>query len=311
MSKNGIHHVTAISGPARRNHWFYTQILGLRLVKKTVNFDDPTTYHFYYGDGTGQPGTILTFFPWEHTAPGRPGAGEAVETAFRVPLSALAAWRTRFQTLNVTQNDTEMRFGDSRIDFKDPDGTKLALVGVPELENEPGWSGGGVAPEFAIRGLHSVTLLLEDPARTAAILSDLFDFSETGRDGTTARYRAEGSGAGSIIDLRRAGVATSGRLGAGSGQHIAFRAAEDAEQFAMMRKLAANHGIRTTEQKDRSYFRSLYFREPGGVLFEIATDIPGFAIDEPADELGRSLKLPKPLEPHRHEIEAGLPPLAA
>ena len=115
MSKNGIHHVTAISGPARRNHWFYTQILGLRLVKKTVNFDDPTTYHFYYGDGTGQPGTILTFFPWEHAAPGRPGAGEAVETAFRVPLSALAAWRTRFQTLNVTQNDTEMRFGDSRV----------------------------------------------------------------------------------------------------------------------------------------------------------------------------------------------------
>jgi glyoxalase family protein len=253
MSHHGLHHVTAIAGAARRNFDFYTRILGLRFVKKTVNFDDPGTYHFYYGDETGRPGTILTFFPWEHVVPGRVGVGQTSETAFRVPAASLGYWTHRFVEKGVPHENLEKRFGESVLVFKDPDGLRLSLVGVAGAETEPGWSGGDIPSEHAI---------------------------------------------------------LPGSMGGGSVHHVAFRAVDDAAQAAMARRLIENHGIRPTEQRDRNYFRSVYFREPGGVLFEIATDDPGFAVDESAANLGRDLKLPKFLESRRQQIEAVLPELA-
>src|SRR4051812_35552124 len=191
------------------------------------------------------------------------------------------------------------------------DGMRLALAAVPGSETEPAWSGGEVPAEHAIRGFHSVSLLLREAAPTGAILTDVFGFSEAGREGSTVRFKAAGTEVGGIVDIREAGDFARGRQGGGSVHHIAFRAADDAAAFAMMQKLAENHGIRTTDQKDRNYFRSLYFREPGGGLFEIATDIPGVAVDEPVASLGQSLRLPAQYEPKRKEIEAILPVLAA
>ena len=308
---HGIHHVTAIAGPAPRNVGFYTRTLGLRMVKKTVNFDDPGTYHFYYGDETGQPGTILTFFPWERVAPGQLGVGETQETLFRVPQGSLGYWTHRFVEKGVPHEVAGKRFGETVLSFRDPDGMRLALVAVPGIESEPAWSGGETPAEHAIRGFHSVGLLLRDTAPTGAILTDVFGFSEVVREGSTVRFKANGTTIGGIVDIRVAGDFLRGRQGGGSVHHIAFRAADDDTAFAMRSKLAENHGIATTEQKDRNYFRSLYFREPGGVLFEIATDIPGFAIDEPVASLGQSLKLPPQYEQHRKEIEAVLPAIAA
>lgn len=310
MRQNGIHHITAIAGPARRNLDFYTRTLGLRLVKKTVNFDDPGTYHFYYGDEAGQPGTILTFFPWEHAAPGRLGVGETQETVFRVPEGSIAYWTHRLVEKGVPHEVPQKRFGETVLAFKDPDGMRLALVAVPGIENEPSWSTGEIPAEHAIRGFHSASLLVPEAAPTGAILTDVFGFREIAREGSLVRYRAGDTVLGGIVDLREAGGFLRGRPGAGTVHHIAFRATSDAVQAEMVRKLAENHGIRTTEQKDRDYFRAVYFREPGGLLFEIATDEPGFAVDEPAGSLGQGLKLPRFLESRREAIEAVLPKVA-
>ncbi len=307
MAIHGIHHVTAIAGKARQNLDFYTRTLGLRLVKKTVNFDDPGAYHFYYGDEAGSPGTILTFFPWEHAAPGRAGAGELQETVFRIPQGSIGYWTQRLVNQGV---EREARFGETRLTFRDPDGMRLALLGIPGIEAEPAWAGSDVPVEHAIRGFHSVSLMLEKTEATGAILTDVFGFQEAGREGDTTRYTVPGTTLGGIVDLRAVGGFLPARMGRGSVHHLAFRAADDAEEMEMARKLLANHGLRTTEQKDRDYFRSVYFREPGHVLFEIATDIPGFAVDEPAESLGSALKLPAFLEGHRKEIEAALPDLA-
>ena len=310
MRQNGLHHVTAIAGPASRNLGFYTNTLGLRLVKKTVNFDDPGTYHFYYGDESGQPGTILTFFPWAHVAPGRLGVGETQETVFRVPEASIGYWTHRFVDKGVVHEALARRFGETVLSFKDPDGTRLALAAVRGIETEPGWSAGDVPAEHAIRGFHSVSLLLEDAAPTGAILTDVLGFAETAREGSLVRFAAGDTAVGGIVDIRIAGSFLAARMGGGSVHHIAFRAADDAEQVEMVRRLNENHHIRTTEQKDRNYFRSVYFREPGRVLFEIATDIPGFAADEPVASLGQALKLPRFLEPRRQQIEAALPEVA-
>ncbi|MBS7538754.1 ring-cleaving dioxygenase [Ancylobacter lacus] len=310
MIHNGIHHVTAIAGNARRNVEFYTRTLGLRLVKKTVNFDDPGTYHFYYGDEVGSPGTILTFFPWDHVAPGRLGVGETQETVFRVPEGAIGYWTQRFVEKGVTHQAPVKRFGESVLSFKDPHGMRLALVAVPGIENEPGWTDGEIPAEAAIRGFHSVNLLLAEAAPTGAILTDVFGFREVGREGSLVRFAVEGQAIGGVVDIHEAGGFLPARMGGGSVHHIAFRAEDDAAEAAMVKKLQENHGIRTTEQKDRNYFRSVYFREPGHVLFEIATDIPGFAADEPVASLGQALKLPAFLEPQRARIEQVLPEIA-
>ena len=230
MRSIGLHHVTAIAGPARRNLDFYTRTLGLRLVKKTVNFDDPGTYHFYFGDAAGSPGSILTFFPWESAGIGRAGVGETQETAFRIPEAAVSYWTERLVTAGLSPDLPEKRFGETVIAFKDPDGMRIALVGVPGIEAEPAWGGGEVPEAHAIRGMHSVTLLLKEAGATADILTDVFGFEEAGREGTRIRYRAPGVAVGGIVDIREAGGFLSGRQGRGSVHHIAFRAADDAAQ---------------------------------------------------------------------------------
>jgi len=306
---SGLHHVTAIAGKPLRNFDFYTRTLGLRFVKRTVNFDDPGTYHFYYGDEAGKPGTILTFFPWEQAAKGRAGVGETQQTSFRVPARSLGYWTHRFIEKGVEHQALERRFGESVLTFTDPDGMSLALVGIPDAENEPAWSNGDIPAEHAIRGFHGVTLLLDDAAKTGAVLTNVFGFKQEGRDGSVIRFRAPDVREGGIVDIYEARGFLRGRQGRGSVHHIAFRAADDAQQMEMARKLVTEHDLHPTEQKDRNYFRSIYFREPGGVLFEIATDIPGFAVDEPVEALGQALKLPPFLEGHRAEIEKLLPEL--
>ena len=274
-SLHGIHHVTAIAGPARRNLDFYTRTLGLRLVKKTVNFDDPGTYHLYYGDEQGQPGTILTFFPWEHAAPGRLGVGETQETA--VPR---AGGRDRLLGASLRRagrRRTRRRPSASArpcSPFQDPDGMRLALVAVPGAESEPAWSerrGAGRARDPRLPRREPAA---GEAAPTGAILTDVLGFAEVGarRLARPLRRPATRPSAASSICARPAASCPAG-MGGGSVHHIAFRAADDAAQAAMVEKLARDHGIRATEQKDRNYFRSVYFREPGGVLFEIATDI--------------------------------------
>lgn len=305
----GIHHVTAIAGRATQNYDFYTRTLGLRFVKRTVNFDDPGTYHFYYGDETGQPGTILTFFPWEHAAPGRGGVGQTQQTAFRVPAASLGYWTHRFVEKGVAYQPPEKRFGEWLLSFVDPDGMSLALVGIAGAEDETAWSNTDVPVEHAIRGFQGVTLLIEDAGKTGAILSDVFGFERIGQEGAIIRFRSPSAREGAIVDIYEAKGFLAGRLGRGSVHHIAFRAKDDAEQAEMVRTLTQNHAMRPTEQMDRNYFRSVYFREPGGILFEIATDIPGFAVDEPVATLGEALKLPEFLEPRRKEIEGALPAL--
>ena len=305
---SGIHHVTAIAGKAPRNVDFYTRALGLRLVKKTVNFDDSGTYHLYYGDEAGRPGTILTFFPWEHAAPGRNGNGLAEETAFRVPRESIGYWTHHLIEHGAAPSAPERRFGEPVLAFADPDGLRLALVGVADA-SEPAWKGGAVPAEHAIRGFHGVTLMLDQAAPTGAVLTDVFGFAEVGREDRFMRFASHQTDAGAIITVRETGGFLPGRQGRGSVHHIAFRAADDAQQAAMARKVRETHGLQPTEQRDRNYFRSVYFREPGGILFEIATDAPGFAVDEPVASLGQALKLPPFLEPRRREIEAALPPL--
>ena len=307
MSAHGIHHVTAFSGPARRNPDFYRKVLGLRLVKKTVNFDDPGTYHLYYGDETGQPGTILTFFPVAHAGRGRPGTGETEETAFTIPRAAIGAWIDRFAAHGIAFEMPVQLFGETVLRFADPDGMALALVGIDEAGAAP--SGNSEVPgDQAIRGFHGVTLRLRETGPTGAILTDVLGFAEAAREGALVRY-ASGSPLGGFVTLHEDVDGSRGHAGAGSVHHIAFRAADDAAQEAMAARLTESHGRAVTEQRDRQYFRSVYFREPGGVLFEIATDSPGFDVDEPLDALGSALKLPPVLEPQRARIEAALPTL--
>ena len=307
MSNHAIHHVTAIAGEARRNLDFYARILGLRLVKKTVNFDDPGAYHLYFGDEAGTPGTIMTFFPWAAAPAGRGGVGEQDETSFRIPLAATGFWITRLLPFGAELSE---RFGETVLTFRDPDGLRLALVAVAGAEDEPAWTGSDIPAAHAIRGFHSVRLLLDDATATAAVLVDVFGFVADGTENGTSRFRVPGASLGGIVDIHAVGGFLPARQGRGSVHHLAFRAADDAEQASMVAKLARSHGLHATEQRDRDYFRSVYFRSPGGVLFEIATDVPGFAVDEPAAELGTALKLPRFLQPHRDAIEAALPVLA-
>jgi glyoxalase family protein len=305
----GIHHVTAICSDPRKNVVFYTSGLGLRLVKKTVNFDDPGTWHLYYGDETGRPGTALTFFAWDQSSPGRNGNGMATETAFLIPEGSLGYWAHRLVAQDIAHDAPEKRFGESVLPLRDPDGMRLALVAVKGADQLPGWSNGEVPAEHAIRGFHGVTLMVDAGERTAQVLTGAFGFRADRREGNLARFRADGGPLGQVVDVRTAEGFLAGRQGAGSVHHVAFRAADDAAQAQMAATLAAE-GLHPTDQRDRCYFRSVYFKEPGGVLFEIATDKPGFTLDEPKETLGSAIKLPPWYESRRAEIVAALPPLA-
>jgi len=302
----GIHHVTAIARDPQANLDFYTAFLGLRLVKLTVNFDDPGTYHFYFGNAAGNPGSILTFFPFVDAAPGRTGAGMTEATAFAVPASSLEYWMERLAGAAHDFDGPLARFGQQVITLCDPDGLRLELIGEGDAASEPGWDGGPVPAEHAIRHLHSVALCVEASERTRRLLTETFAYEAVGEEAGRMRLRARGGGAAGIVDLSCQPDRLRGRMGAGTVHHVAFRARDDEEQRAWREQIAAQ-GFNVTPVLDRQYFRSIYFREPGGVLFEIATDPPGFAVDEPADALGTSLKLPGWLEPRRQGIERLLP----
>lgn len=302
----GIHHVTAITGDPQRNLDFYAGALGLRLVKRTVNFDDPTTYHFYFGDESGSPGSLITFFAWPGAKRGRPGAGQVGVTSFAIPPRSLGYWLERLIRNHVEFEQPKTRFDERVIALKDPDGLLLELVAHPSAEALPEWSGGQVDQDHAIRGIHSVTLWEDGHELTSRLLQDSLGFELAREQGSIYRFVARGGGPGSIVDLRVVPGLWSGTMGAGAVHHVAFRARDEAEQIAIRGTLALL-GSNITPQLDRQYFRSVYFREPGGVLFEIATDGPGFTIDEPLETLGRALALPPWLEDRRFEIEALLP----
>lgn len=303
----GIHHITAIAGDPRRNYDFYTRVLGLRFVKKTVNFDDPGTYHLYYGNETGAPGTILTFFPWAGVPQGRAGTGQAVEIGYAIPQASLGFWIERLQTLGIAHEPPVKRFGETVLSFRDPDGMFVDLVATEAASTVKGWSDGHMPAEHAVRGFNGVTLWVADPAKTAPVLEAL-GYRLVAGEGAWTRFSAAGGPLGLHVDLRNTAGFPRGSSGAGTIHHIAFRAESDAAEYAL-RDQVRQLGMNTTDQLDRNYFRSIYFREPSGVLFELATDDPGFAVDEPVETLGQALKLPAWFEPHRPQIEAVLPKL--
>jgi len=304
----GLHHVTAIAGNAQRNFDFYTKVLGLRFVKKTVNFDDPGTYHFYFGDETGSAGTILTFFPWERITPGRRGTGQATEVGYSVPAGSLDFWMKRFEQHGVTYNKPAEKFGEQYLTFLDPDGLKLELIVSKTEDPRTPWTTAEVSADVATKGFHTVTLTLASIKATAEILTDVFGYTLLESHVNRHRYVTDTVQGAAYIDLVEVpGEARSVTAG-GSVHHIAFRVQNDEAELYFRKKLIEK-GMQPTPQIDRDYFHSVYFREPGGVLFEIATDNPGFTVDEPLAELGTKLKLPKQHERLRSQLEASLPPI--
>jgi glyoxalase family protein len=302
----GIHHVTAISGGPQRNVDFYAGTLGLRLVKKTVNFDDPETYHLYYGDGAGSPGTIMTFFPWAHAPGGRIGAGQLVVTSFSIPTASLGYWTERLVEKGVRFERPHDRFGDTILSFEDPDRLRIELVATED--GRQGWSGGPVRTEHSVRGFHHVALAVEAPERTAALMTDTLGFRRLDEAEGRIRLSAGEGGPGDLVDVVNATGFPRGSMGVGTVHHVAFRVSDEETQLALREEVAVL-GYSVTPVLDRNYFRSIYFREPGGVLFEIATDPPGFAVDEDPEHLGEDLKLPPWLETRRDRLEEVLPSL--
>lgn len=302
----GLHHVTTIASDPQRNLDFYTQVLGLRFIKRTINFDDPGTYHLYFGDDAGSPGTILTFFPWPSATPGTIGAGETAATAFSVPAGSLQYWSDRLARLAIAFS-TAHRFGAELLELRDPDGMRLEIVGDQEAKAAVAARTSDVPAEHAIRGFFGVTLLVQVEEPTAAVLATM-GLRYVAKEGARSRYAAEGSEVGRYVDLLIEPHAPRGRMGAGTVHHIAFRAPDDSTQRAWRERLTA-HPLEVTSVLDRTYFHSIYYREPGGVLFELATDPPGFTSDESLETLGESLKLPPWLEPRRNSLERALPPL--
>ncbi len=300
----GLHHVTAIASDPQRNLDFYTTVLGLRFVKRTINFDDPGTYHFYFGDDAGSPGTILTFFPWPGASKGSVGAGEVTQTAFSVPVDSLQYWEDRLRSNGVSVERAPQRFQEQLLRFADPDGMGIELVGHsdPNPVKAPRFS--SVPDKYSIRGFFGVTLFERDAAQTAEILN-LLGFHKLAAEGNRMRFVPEGSALGRHIDVVIDPDARRGRPGAGSVHHIAFRASDDAAQLEWRKEISRYLDVTTVQ--DRTYFHSIYFREPGGVLFEMATDPPGFTLDESIESLGEALRIPEWLEPQRQQLEQRLP----
>jgi glyoxalase family protein len=304
----GIHHITAIAGYAKRNYDFYTKVLGLRFIKKTVNFDDPKTYHFYFGDEVGSPGNILTFFPWEGIAKGKQGAGMSTEIGYAVPQGSLEFWEERFNGYAIRITGSGTRFGEKYLTFEDPDGLPLSLV-IPEAPDlRKPWVTKEVGADLAIRGFHSISLTLNSVNETAAILTGIFEYELVGQEDNRFRYRTSNVETANVVDLIEEPAAIRTGNGAGTIHHVAFRVKDEKVLMEYREKVLAK-GLNITHKIDRNYFFSLYFREPGGVLFEIATDNPGFSIDEEVSELGKNLMLPPQYESHRKEIEEVLPSL--
>lgn len=302
----GIHHMSAISGPAQENLDFYVGVLGLRLVKLTVNFDDPTAYHLYYGDGVGTPGTLLTFFPYPGGHPGRPGAGQTTVIHLSIPHGSMQFWTQRFQGFDVDYDRPQSREGVDSMRFRAPDGLQLELVATRAYQAPIRWTGSPVASERAIGGIQAVTLVERELGPTQLILEKIFGFRLAGEKGGRYRFELEDGGVGKslYVVIDRDGLA--GRQGHGGVHHVAFRVPSEEVQMDL-RLQVIRAGLSVSAVLDREYFRSIYFREPGGVLFEIATDEPGFLVDENADELGSRLQLPRQFESFRVQIERSLP----
>ena len=304
----GIHHVTAISSDPAATLRFYGDTLGLRLVKQTVNFDDPGTFHLYLGDRTGAPGSILTFFPFPGGMRGRTGTGQAAVTSFAIPVESVGWWIERLGARGAAVESPVGRFDERVVALRDPDGMLLELVGSPRYAEVEGWAHGSVPAQHAIRGVHGVTLWTDGAAGgTEEVLTSLLGFQLAGGHAGTRRFRGD-SPLGSVVDLRRADGFWRGTGGVGTVHHVAFRAPDEAQQLEV-RRAVEEAGLQITPVVDRQYFKSVYFREPGGVLFEVATDSPGFLWDEAEPVLGTTLKLPPWLEPRREEIVRALPPL--
>jgi len=304
----GIHHVTGIARDPQQNVDFYAGVLGLRLVKKTVNFDDPSTYHLYYGDEMGSPGSLLTFFPWPRARSGRAGVGEVAITSLAIAPRSIGYWLERFVTKGVEHSVPSRRFGESVIAFKDRDGLQLELVATESADDRGSWSGSSVPAEQAIHGVHSVTLWEHSLERTEQVLVNGLGFRREWTEDTTTRFVIGKGGASEIVDVRVVGGFLAPVGGAGTIHHVAFRAESDATELDL-RSTVVGLGMHPTPVIDREYFHSVYFREPGGVLFELATDAPGFTVDEPLDGLGTALMLPPQYEPSRAEIENELAPI--
>lgn len=304
----GLHHVTAIAGPAQENLDFYSGVLGMRLVKKSVNQDDPGTYHLFYADAEGRPGTDLTFFPWSHLAPARRGHGLAQETALAVAPGSLDFWSGRLERYGARLGKLERRFGDRVLTLEDPHGLALALVESASAAARPftPWENGPVPGEHQIRGLDGARLLLRAVGPTERYLEQGLGYRLLGEENGWRRWGVDGGGSGARLELAEDPASPRGAWGTGAVHHLAFRAVDEAHQLELRAAAAERH---PTPVIDRFWFRSVYFREPGGVLFELATDGPGFAVDEAPERLGESLVLPPWLEPQRAEIEAQLPAL--
>jgi glyoxalase family protein len=309
---NGLHHVTAIAGPAQENLDFYAGVLGMRLVKKSVNQDDPGTYHLFYADAEGHPGADLTFFPWTQLAPGRSGHGLSTEVSLTVPPGSLAYWGDRLERYGVALERVQDRFGARALPILDPHGLRVALVeteGALTRTFTP-WDGSPVPAERQIRGLEGARLVERDLEPTVRFLREVLGFAEIGSDDGWMRYGASGGGSGQYVDLYAAPESRRGAWGVGSIHHIAWRVDDEAHQVELRRRIDAA-GRRPTPIIDRFWFQSVYFLEPGGVLFELATDGPGFSVDEDPERLGESLVLPPWLEPQRAAIESMVPALTA
>jgi glyoxalase family protein len=304
----GIHHITAIATDPQRNLDFYTQLLGLRFAKRTVNFDDPSAYHFYFGDRTGRPGTAITFFAWPGARRGTRGSGQVVAISFAIPQGATGYWRARLEMHRVPAEQLPPRFGAAAMRFMDPDGLMLELIESKQLDDVDLHYDSEVPIEFAIHGFHSPTLEVRHAEKTVRIL-ELLGFTSIAEEKSRRRFSAKKESTSASVDLVERTDGQFGINSAGTVHHVAFRSANEKEQLRWRNKLV-EHGLRVTPVINRQYFHSIYFREPGGILFEIATEAPGFTVDESVAHLGESLKLPSQYEPHRAEIERTLPPVS-
>ncbi|MFC6119450.1 ring-cleaving dioxygenase [Macrococcoides bohemicum] len=304
MNIKGIHHITAIVGHPQENVDFYEGVLGLRLVKKTVNFDNPGTYHLYFGTEGGIPGSIITFFPWPGAQKGRIGSGQVGVTSYAIPKGAYDFWKERLTSFDIEVKEEE-RFGEKYLTFEDVHGLKLEIVEREKGENNP-FRHDQIKPEYAIKGFAGAVLYSSQVAATEKVLLDEFGLVKIDEDDTYFRYEAQGD-IGNIIDIKKVSEAR-GSMGVGTVHHIAWRTKDDDEQLEWRQQLT-DHGYFVTDVKDRNYFNAIYFREPGEILFEIATDPPGFAHDETYETMGEALKLPEQYEPYRSKIEEALIPI--
>jgi glyoxalase family protein len=308
ISVHGIHHVTCIAGDAQENLDFYVALLGMRLVKKSVNQDDPGTYHLFYADRVGNPGTDFTFFPWPNMEPGQLGTGLTVETSFAIPMGGLGYWQDRLKEHGVKHGPAESRFGEMTLPFKDPHGLQIALVETNDEREFVPWEDSPVPPEHQLRGMHAVRLWERQLGPTETVLTQLMGFTPLGTEDGWHRYGADGGGSGKLIEIKELPEERRGQWGTGSVHHVAWRVKDSEEQMSL-RDILLRAGLRPTQQIDRFWFKSVYYKEPGGVLFELATDGPGFDRDEDMEHLGEQLILPPWLEPQRKEIETALPSL--